>query len=129
MQNAAAKLVLGMKKHYSATVALTTLHWLSIRARIDFKILTLVHKYLSGNAPGYLFDLLVPLGVNHEGLRSNNAVKCLLIPRTYWKTFADRAFSVYGPNRWNQLPDELTAIENLNEFKPSSRLICLTIFY
>ena len=94
VQNAAAKLVLGMKKHDSVTVALTTLHWLSIRARIDFKILTLVHKCLSGNAPSYLIDLLVPLGVNHEGLRSNNAVKCLLIPRTYRKTFADRAFSV-----------------------------------
>ena len=74
VQNAAAKLVLGMKKHDSATAALTRLHWLLIRARIDFKILILVHKCLSGNAPGYLTDLLVPLGVNHEGLGCNNAV-------------------------------------------------------
>ena len=74
VQNAAAKLVLGMKKHDSDTAALTTLHWLPIRTRIDFKILTLVHKCLSGNASGYLIDLLVPLGVNCEGLRSNNAV-------------------------------------------------------
>ena len=96
VQNAAAKLVLVMKKHDSATAALTRLHWLPIRARIDFKILTLVHKCLSGNAPGYLTDLLVPLGMSCEGLRSNNAVKRLLIPRTYWKTFADQAFSVYG---------------------------------
>ena len=83
MQNAAAKLVLGMKKHDSVTAALTTLHWLPIRARTDFKILTLVHKCLSGNAPSYLTDLLVTLGANREGLRSNNRVKCLLIPRTY----------------------------------------------
>ena len=95
VQNAAAKLVLGMKQHDSASATLTTLHWLPIRARIDFKILTLVHKCLSGNAPGYLTDLLVPLEANSEGLRSNNAVKRLLIPRTYHKTFADRAFSVY----------------------------------
>ena len=47
VQNAAAKLVLGMKKYDSATVALTRLHWLPIRARIDFKFLTLVHKCLS----------------------------------------------------------------------------------
>ena len=83
VQNVAAKLVLGMKRHDSATAALTRLHWLPIRARIDFKILTLVYKCLSGNAPGYFIDLLVPLGVNREGLRSNNAVKHLLIPRTY----------------------------------------------
>ena len=80
VQNVAAKLVLGMKKDDSATAALTTLHWLPIRARIDFKILTVIQKCLSGNAPGYLLNLLAPLGVNHEGLRSNNAVKCLLIP-------------------------------------------------
>ena len=61
VQNAAAKLVLGMKKHDSAMVALTSLHWLPIRARNDFKILTLVHMCLSGN----------------------NSVRCLLIPRTY----------------------------------------------
>ena len=117
MQNAAAKLVLGMKKHDSTSAALTTLHWLPIRARIDFKILTLVHKCLSANAPGYLTDLLVRLEANCEGFRSNNAVKCLLIPRTYCKTFADRAFSVYRPKKWNQLPHELRATENLDEFK------------
>ena len=82
VQNVAAKLVLGMKKHDSAGMALTTLHWLPIRARTDFKILTFVHKCFSGNAPGYLIDLLVPLGVNHEGLRCNNTVKHLLIPRS-----------------------------------------------
>ena len=89
VQNEAANLVLGMKKYDSATAALTRLHWLYIRARIDIIILTLVHKCLPGNAPGYLTDLLVPMGVSCEGLRSNNAVKNLLIPRTYQKTFAD----------------------------------------
>ena len=73
VQNATAKLVLGMKKYNSAKVALTRLHWLPIRARIDFKFLTLVHKFLSSNAPGYLTGLLVPLTINFEGLRSNNS--------------------------------------------------------
>ena len=129
VQNAAAKLVLGMKKHDSASEALETLHWLPIRARIDFKILTLVHKCLSGNAPGYLTDLLVPLEANHEGLRSNNAGKHLLIPRTYHKTFADRAFSVYGPKKWNVLPHELRATENLDKFKAKLKTYLLKIFY
>ena len=78
-----------MKKHESAMAALTILHWLPIRARTDFKNLTLAHKCLSRNAPGYLIDLLVPLRINCEGFRSNNSVKHLLIPRTYQKTFAD----------------------------------------
>ena len=117
VQNAAAKLVLGMKKYDSAMVTLTSLHWLPIWARFDYKILMLVQKCLSGNAPGYLIDLLVPFRVNCEGLRSNISVRHLLIPRTYWKTFADWAFSVYRPKRWNQLPDELRAIEDIDEYK------------
>ena len=129
VQNAAAKLVLGIKKHDSVTVALTTLHWLPIRARIEFKILTLVHKCLSGNAPSYLTDLLVPLEANCEGLRSNNAVKCLLIPRTYHKTFADRPFSVYRPKRWKQLPHELRATENLDEFKAKPKTYFFNKFF
>ena len=83
VQTAAAKLVLGMKKYNSATVVLTRLIGCPSEARIDLKILTLVHKCLSGNAPGYLTDLLVPLTINHEGLRSNNSVRCLVILRTY----------------------------------------------
>ena len=85
VQNVPAKLVLGMKKHDSATVALTSLHWLPIRDRIDYKILTLVHKCLSGNDPDYLINLLVHLGVDCEGLRSSNSVRHLLIPTTYWR--------------------------------------------
>ena len=108
---------------------LTTLHWLPIRARIDFKILTLVHKCLSGNAPSYLTDLLVPLGTNRKGLRSNNAIKCLLMPRTYHKTFADRAFSVYGPKRWNQLPQELRTTKNLDEFKANLKTYLFNKFF
>ena len=84
-----------------------------------------MYKCLSSNAPHYLIDLLVPLRVTHEGLRSNNSVRHLLIPRTYWKTFADWAFSVYGPKKWNQLPDELRTIEDLDEFKAKLK----TFFY
>ena len=129
VQNAAAKLVLGMKKYDRATVALRRLHWLSIRARIDFKILTLIHKCLSGNASGYLTDILVPLTMNHEGLRSNNSVRCLAIPRTYQKTFADQAFSVYGPKKWNNLPDELRVIEDLDHFKARLKTVLYNTLY
>ena len=54
VQNIAAKLVLGHNKYDSNTVPLNTLHWLPVKKRIDFRILTLVHKYLSGQAPEYL---------------------------------------------------------------------------
>ena len=54
VQNCAAKLVLGRHKFDCSREALAELHWLPIKVRIDFKVLTLVHKCLSGDAPEYL---------------------------------------------------------------------------
>ena len=53
-----AKLVLGHSKYSSSEQALKELHWLPIRARIDFKILCLLHKCTYGFAPDYLRTML-----------------------------------------------------------------------
>jgi len=37
-------------------LVLRQLHWLPVRQRVVFKIATLVHRSLSGLAPGYLAD-------------------------------------------------------------------------
>ena len=47
-QNAAARLVLGKRRHDSASLALRELHRLNIEARIYFKILLLVYKVTRG---------------------------------------------------------------------------------
>ena len=54
VKNAAAKLVLNKSKYDSATQALKELHWLPIKFRIIYKILTLVYKSLKGGVPKYL---------------------------------------------------------------------------
>ena len=59
VQNIAAKLVLGYNKYDSSKMALKTLHWLPVKKRIDFKILSLVHKCLYGQALEYLKSLLI----------------------------------------------------------------------
>ena len=76
---------------------LQTLYWLPVKKRIDFKIITLVHKCLSGQAPEYLKNILIIQQGGREGLHSAMDSKKLIIPRTYYKTFAERLFSVYGP--------------------------------
>ena len=55
-----------------------------------------------------------------EGLHSAMDSKKLIRPRTYYKTFAHRSFSVYGPQIWNALPSEVREIENLEEFKKTN---------
>ena len=105
--NIAAKIVLGKGRYDSSTRCLVELHWLPKQQRIEFKIITLVHKSLHGLAPQYLVDLLTRKVPRRERLCSNERTSQLEVPATTRKTFAARAFSVLGPQLWNQLPDHL----------------------
>ena len=95
IQNFAAKVVLSRRKSDSSTKSLKDLHWLPIKARIDFKILTLVYKCLNERAPQYLIDLLTL--TEDSNTRSDNSYKKLKIPFATGKTFLDRSFSLQGP--------------------------------
>ena len=117
VQNTSAKLMTSSKKYDSATSSLYLLHWLPIKARVDFKILTLIHKCLSGNALEYLQNLITPYKSGRPGLRSESQERKLLVPRTSRKTFADRTFSVYSPKTWNNLPEPLRRNMPIKQFK------------
>ena len=54
IQNMCAKLILSRSKYDSSTEALKELHWLPIQARVDYKILSLMHQCTHGAAPEYL---------------------------------------------------------------------------
>ena len=109
VQNIAAKIVLGKGRYNSSTRSLAELHWLPIQQRI-------VHKSLHGLAPQYLVNLLTRKVQRWKGL-SNDRTSQLEIPATTRKTFVTRAFSVLGPQLWNQLPEELQQIDSYNLFK------------
>ena len=68
VQNIAAKIVLGIGRYNSSSRCLAELHWLPIQQRIEFKIITLVHKSLHGLAPQYLVDLLTRKVLRRERL-------------------------------------------------------------
>ncbi len=53
MQNAAASVVMGLKKRDHITEARKELHWLPVEARLKFKILTLTWKVLNDMGPAY----------------------------------------------------------------------------
>ena len=71
-QNAGAKLVLQKDKSASSKECLHALHWLPIRERIDYKILTLAFKSLNNQAPVYLQDLLCECPKKEKSLHSGS---------------------------------------------------------
>ncbi len=102
VQNAAARVLTRTYDHISPV--LSTLHWLPIKHRIDFKILLITYKALNGLASQYLSKLL-----SHycppRPLRSQNSGH-LIIPRISKSTADDRSlfyrddlYSPYSPER------------------------------
>ena len=110
VKNKAARMILNKHQIYSASKCLKQLHWLPIKSRIEYKVLTIVFKCKHGMAPKYLQDLLEAKEHPRQGLKSNNKEELLKVPTTTRKTFADRSFSVKGPKLWNKLPDNIRAI-------------------
>ena len=102
-QNHAARIVPRKPRHVSATSLLRALHWLPVKARIQYKIACLCFQCLSHNTmPPYLSDLLHPYQPPRT-LRSLDT-SLLSVPHFCLETFGRRFFSVFGPTVWNSLP-------------------------
>ena len=114
VQNAAARMVCRVKKREHITPILKRLHWLPVKQRIDYKILTLVFKAMHGQAPQYICALL-ELYQPPRRLRSS-AMNMLVEPKSNIK-YGQRAFSAAAPRLWNSLPQELRHITSLQGFK------------
>ena len=94
--NASARLVCNAPRFCHITPLLRDLHWLPIRARIDFKVLLITFKAIHGLAPRYLSDLLC-IKTSSYNLRSSGSL-LLAMPAVRTKvTLGDRAFVYAAP--------------------------------
>ena len=107
VQNAAARLITRTRKFDHITPILRNLHWLPVRQRIDFKVVTLMYKCLQGLAPSYLAVDCVRVSQlpGRRHLRSADT-GTLSAPR-FSSNYGRRSFGVYGSTVWNSLPVEL----------------------
>ena len=128
VQNAAARLVSGARRHDHITAVLTKLYWLPVHKRVMFKTVVLVWKCLDGIAPGYLSELCVPVASasGRQHLRSAST-DLLQVPRA-GTTIGRRSFAVAGPSLWNSLPAALRRPEmTLHTFKRQPKAYLLQI--
>ncbi len=111
MQNAAARVVLKLKKFDHITEGQKKLHWLPLQARIEFKISAITWKCLHDQAPPYLREL-IQIKQHQRVTRSNKSI-VLVEPKTNLATGVDRA----APKLWNKLPDKIRNSETYETFK------------
>ena len=93
---------------------LKELHWLPIRIRIEFKVVTLCYKAYRLGTPSYLASSLQPY-LPSRMLRSSNLDQ-LTVQASRIK-LTSRRFSACAPSWWNKLPASLRAAEPVNVFK------------
>lgn len=116
LQNTAARLLAKAKKNDHITPLLKRLHWLPVRARIEFKILLMTYKALNNQAPDYIKELVVEYKPDRS-LRSSPQ-NLLVVPPTKTKT-GDRAFQIVAPKLWNLMPNSIRLSNTLSNFKSS----------
>ena len=116
IQNAAARLVTRTRKRDHITPILHSLHWLPIRARIEYKLSVLCHNFFSGTCPLYLSDCLFIYSPSRN-LRSSSDTRVLIKPSVRTKSFGERSFSFCAPTVWNSLPYHIRHIDSLQAFK------------
>ena len=117
--NRAARLIFNLPPRVPTTSSLIELHWLPLKARIEFKICLITFKALKFNQPSYIRELLS--FSSHEstlGLRSADDPYRLHEPRAIGERgFAIRSFSYIAPRLYNNLPMTIKVTDSLNTFK------------
>ena len=106
VQNAAAKLILGITKFSHITPALYGLHWLPVSLRTDYKVLLLTFKCIFGLAPTYISDHISIRSNSLYNLRSTGKLSLDHPKGKMLTTLGARSFSATAPKLWNELPVE-----------------------
>ena len=109
VQNADARLIRRAKKLKHVQPIIQSLHWLPIRARIQYKMSTLCFKVITGTGPQYPSEFL-HLYTSSRDLRSSADTRILKIPRSNSKAFGQRSFLHVGRSTIHSLPFSLLDI-------------------
>ena len=101
-------------KRDNAHTCLCELHWLTIKYRCTFKLLTVAFNTLQGNAPQYLKEKLQQKQFPRLSRKSTSSGVTLDTPFNRRKSLADRGFSYAAAKYWNDLPDHIRTAEDID---------------
>ena len=117
IMNRAARLIKGVPPRERITPVLIELHWLPIKARIEYKIDVMTHQALQSGKPEYLRKMLE--NFHHDNimeLRHDTDLHRLLEPRSNLE-IGFRAFERCAPRLYNKLPTEIKDCTKMDTFK------------
>ena len=117
--NRAARLIFNLPPRVPTTSSLIELHWLPLKARIEFKLCLITFKALKFNQSSYIRELLS--FSSHEstlGLRSaDDSYRLHELRAIGERRFVNRSFSYIAPRLYNKLPITIKMVDSLITFK------------
>ena len=89
--------------------------YLTVKDRIQFKILLLTYKAVHEHATTYVRSLISLSAL--KSLRSAGQLALKPGPRSKTSSYGDRAFEVAAPNLWNNIPFNIRSAASVGQFK------------
>ena len=122
IQNSAARIVTNSCKYSRITPVLRTLHWLPIQLRSEFKLATLVYKFIHSGFPKYFAPHLSTYRITYNTRGSQSVANFLNVPKfqpTIHKSTKQFGFSFAfdAPTVWNSLQEDIRASPIIASFR------------
>ena len=126
IQNIAARIDTNLCKYTQITPVLRKLHWLPIQFLSEFKLATLVYKFIHAGFPKYFAPHLFTYHSTYNTRRSQSVANFLNVPKfqlTIHKSTKQFGFSFAfdAPTVWNSLPEDIRASPTIASFRRSSK--------
>ena len=117
--NRAARLIINLPSRVPTTSSLIKLHWLPLKARIEFKLSLLTFKALKFNQPSYIRELCLFPPMNPPWVCEVQMTLTVYMNLELFgeRGLANRSFSYIAPPLCNKLPVTIKLIDSLNTFK------------
>ena len=117
VQNFAVRMAYKKSRRDDVYMYLQQLHWLPVKYRTVFKLLTVAYNAVHGRAPHYLTEKLKRKEYHRTTRQSSSIGITLDVPLNKKKSFADRGFSYAVAKYWNDIPDNIKTAKDIKNFK------------
>ena len=127
--NSAARCLgcLGPREHI--TLTLIELHWLPVKARIDYKYSLIIFKILKYRKPSYLLSLLSEFTTDTDITLRKQDDPYLLKSWRAKNKWGERSFLYNAARVYNDLPVAIKSIESVETFKKSLKTYYFSIAF
>ena len=134
IQNSAARIVTNSSKYTRITPVLRKLHWLPVQFRSEFKLATLVYKFIHIGFPKYFAPYLSMYHNTYNTRRSQSVANFLNVPKFQPKIHKSTkqfgfSFAFDAPTVWNSLPEDIRASPTIASFRTKLKTYLYTKAY